>query len=126
MINFLIGILGSRPSAVADAVDSLLAENKKDKGFVTDILTIMSTWFQDSFYMNYLKETPDTLDSMLINRDKMERLQKFNRNFPKADADLAVIEIEKAVDLISRNIYLNLVLINLGLNLRKIIFNSKN
>ena len=126
MINFLIGVLGTRPSAVADAVDSLLAENKKDKGFVADILTIMSTWFQDSFYMNHLKETPDMLDSMLINRDKMERLQKFTRNFPKADADLAVIEIEKAVDLISRNIYLNLVMINLGLNLRKIIFNSKN
>lgn len=132
MINFLINILGAHSSSIANAVDtlfadaieSLLAENKKDRGFVMDILNIMSTWFQDIFYVSHLKTTPETLDLFVINQDKQDRLEKFVRNFPKTDADRAVIEIEKAVDLISRNIYLDLVLINLGLNLRKIIFNS--
>ncbi len=126
MINFLLGIVGTRPSAIADSVEALLSETKKDKGFVVDILTLMSTWFQDAFYLEHLREHESLLRTFAINQDRSERLERFVRNFPRADADLAVIEIEKAVDLISRNIYLNLVLINLGLNLRRIIFNSKN
>ena len=125
MIQYLIGIVGPRSSSVAEAVDTLLAENKKDKAFVLDILSIMSTWFQDAFYMSHLKEDSAILNSLVINHDKLERIEKFIRNFPRVNVDLAVAEIEKAVDLISRNIYLNLILINLGLNLRKIIFNSK-
>lgn len=125
MIQYLIGIVGPRSSSVAEAVDTLLAENKKDKAFVLDILSIMSTWFQDAFYMSHLKEDTVILNLQVINHDKLERIEKFIRNFPHVNVDLAVAEIEKAVDLISRNIYLNLILINLGLNLRKIIFNSK-
>lgn len=125
MIQFLIGIVSPRPSSVADAVDALLAENKKDKAFILDTLSIMSTWFQDAFYMSHLNDDTIVMKAMIINHDKIERIEKFMHNFPRADINLAVTEIEKAVDLISRNIYLNLILINLGLNLRKIIFNSK-
>lgn len=125
MIQFLIGIVGSHSSSVADAVDILLTESKKDKAFILEILSIMSTWFQDSFYISHVKDDSSLLNSMLINHDKIERIEKFIRNFPRTNVDLALTEIEKAVDLISRNIYLNLILINLGLNLRKIIFNSK-
>lgn len=125
MIRFLIGIVGPRAASVAEAVDVLLSESKKDKAFVLDILSIMSTWFQDAFYLNHLKDDQAVLHSLVVNHDKLERVEKFIRNFPRANVDLAVTEIEKAVDLISRNIYLNLILINLGLSLRKIIFNSK-
>lgn len=126
MISFLLGILSSRSASVIDAVESLLAENKKDKSFILDILHIMATWFQDAFYAKNLTDRSDMLKSLIVNHDKTERIEKFVRSFPRMDFDLAVSEIEKAVDLISRNVYLNLILINLGLNLRKILFHSKN
>lgn len=126
MIGFLVGIVSLRTAAIVDAVDTLLSENKKDKGLIIDILNIMSTWFQDAFYAHNLKEHSETLKSLAINHDKIDRIEKFIRSFPRANLDLAVSEVEKAVDLISRNVYLNLILINLGLRLRKIIFDSKN
>lgn len=126
MISFLLGTVSLHSSQIAESVDTLLAENKKDKAFVIDVLNIMSTWFQDAFYVNNLREYSDFLNTLLVNQDKIERIEKFIQSFPRANLDLAAAEIEKAVDLISRNVYLNLILINLGLNLRNLIFNTKN
>ncbi|MBL7994703.1 hypothetical protein JNM05_04975 [bacterium] len=126
MIGFLLGIVAARPSSIIEAVDTLLSENKKDKALVIDVLNIMATWFQDAFYVNNLRSHSELLETLVINHDKIDRVEKFTVNFPSANLDSAVNEIEKAVDLISRNVYLNLILINLGLNLRKIIFHPRN
>ncbi len=81
------------------------------------MLNLMGTWFQDVFYK---KNVPsEAVGHYLINRDKTERLDKFVKAFPDSRVDEIVSEIEKAVDLIGRNVYLNLILMNLGLRIRE-------
>ncbi len=125
MLEFLVAVVSPQSGAIAVTVERLSVEFKKDKGFFVDLLTLMMAWFQDIFHMKNMNNQSDKVLVHLVNQDKKERLEKFVRSFPHVDADLAVSEIEKAVDLISRNVYLNLVLINLGLNLKKFIFSKK-
>jgi DNA polymerase-3 subunit delta' len=125
MLEFLVAVVSPQSNAIAITVDHLAGEFKKDKGFLIEMLTLMMAWFQDLFYMKHLNGHSDILNINLINQDRKDRLEKFVRNFPHADVDSALFEIEKAVDLISRNVYLNLVLINLGLNLQKLILSKQ-
>lgn len=118
MLDFLVASVSPQSTAIVQAVDAMIADTEKDKAAITDILLIMLAWFQDIFYISHLQDHPETLKKSLINHDLTERLEKFVRNFPRTNTETAVFEIEKAVDLISRNVYLNLVLVNLGLNLR--------
>jgi DNA polymerase-3 subunit delta' len=119
MLDFLVGVLSPDVRALPDFADTLAGENRKDRSLTPDILALMLTWFQDLLYVRH--SAPSDVKARLTNQDKMDRLQRFLRSFPQANIEKSIIEIEKAVDLLSRNIYLNLVLLNLGLSLRKLV-----
>jgi len=118
MLDFLIAAVSSPASGIVTAADRLLQDFDRDKSAIGDILLIMLSWFEDVFYVQQLQEYPDLLKTQLSSQNMTDRVQKFAKNFPQTDVDRAAREIEKAVDLISRNVYLNLVLVNLGLHLR--------
>lgn len=116
MLDFLVAILSSQRTALIEFTEKLTAEARKDKSVVTDALELAITWFEDALYVRHGVDA-----SVMVNQDKEDRLQKFLRNFPQTNIEKTIFELEKAVDLISRNVYLNLILINLGISLRRLI-----
>lgn len=121
MLEFLLAAMSNKSASIQTIIEQWNEEAEKDKSFYTDILTMLITWFQDVVYMRELGEDKSLIDRFLINEDKTERLEKFIKAFPRVRVEEALSEIEKAVDLIGRNIYINLILMNLGLNLRSIV-----
>lgn len=116
MLEFLVGVLSPQWFKVSECTEALAVEGRKDKDLILDILNLALTWFEDVLYVqNGLAE------SVVVNVDNLDRLNKFLRNFPQTNIEKTISELEKAVDLISRNVYLNLILINLGLSLRRLI-----
>ncbi len=117
MLEFLLAAASPKTITIQKVIAELLEKSEKDKTFFYDMLNLMGTWFQDVFYRKNLP--PELAGRFLINRDKAERLDKFVKAFPHANVEQVLSEIEKAVDLIGRNIYLNLILMNLGLRIRE-------
>lgn len=116
MLDFLVALLAPQRTSMVEVVEKLIAEGRKDKSVVTDVLTLAIAWFEDALYVLHEVDS-----SNIVNQDKVDRLRKFLINFPQTNVEKTVFELEKAVDLISRNVYLNLILINLGITLRRLI-----
>ncbi|RPI02764.1 MAG: DNA polymerase III subunit delta' [Calditrichaeota bacterium] len=78
-----------------------------DKRYIKDMLTLMLLWFRDALFM--LQHAAK--DNQLINVDQRTTLERFTGAFESIQFDAVFIEIEKAVQMIERNIQVNLVLI---------------
>jgi DNA polymerase-3 subunit delta' len=89
-------------------VEDFLHSIQRDSKRIKDILTLLIVWFRDA--MVFL-ETPGENTERLINFDQAEVLKKFASKFPNADLYSAVKEIEKALELMDRNVQINLILI---------------
>jgi len=88
-----------------EAIESLLQAG--DKSYIQDILELMLLWFRDAMI---LSEEPNRHDH-IINIDDLETLQKFISAFESIDFDKGVQAMEDALQLIDRNVQLNLILI---------------
>jgi len=119
MLDFLLAAVHPRSGAIPVFVNNAVKTYKKEKDVFIDMLTLLLSWFQDIHYAGHLSGQPEQLGKFLINTDKWERLRKFCAKFPGAQPDRMAAETEKAVDLISRNAYLNAVLTQLALRLRQ-------
>ncbi len=119
MLNFLLAAVSSRPADLPEFLDKLIREYGKDKTTAVTILQLMLTWFQDTAALINCGKDKSAVLSRITNIDKAERLQKFAGRFPGIPLAEIAGEIEKAVELILRNVYLPLVFTQLGLSLRK-------
>jgi hypothetical protein len=70
----------------------------------------MLMWIRDALVLHQGGE--------VINLDQQEDLRKFLARFPGADLVATLTAIERAVFLVERNVYINLVLLHLGVRLR--------
>lgn len=89
---------------VEDFLHSLQRDSKKIK----DVLTLLIVWFRDA--MVFLETHGEKTDT-LVNYDQVEVLKKFTTKFQNADLYSALHEIEKALNLMERNVQINLILI---------------
>ncbi|MFQ5823377.1 MAG: DNA polymerase III subunit delta' [bacterium] len=96
-------------------VEDFLHSMQQDSKKIKDILILLTNWFRD--VMVFLKTEGDHTDR-LVNFDQVDVLKKFTNKFPNADLYSAVQEIEKSLELIDRNVQLNLILIVLLSKLR--------
>lgn len=99
-------------------VDELLATYNKDAKRVKELLSFLLLWFRDA--MVY-REVGRAGQEDIIHQDEVEVLEKFTSSFPQAELGDAVIEIENALELIDRNVQVNLILTVLLSRLRKYI-----
>jgi DNA polymerase-3 subunit delta' len=96
-------------------VDDLLYSFQRDLKKTKELLKLLAYWFRDA--MIY-RETDGKNQEMLINADQHEVINNFTKSFPDADLCSAVTEIEKSLELMNRNVQINLILIVLLNRLR--------
>ncbi|MFQ5708522.1 MAG: DNA polymerase III subunit delta' [bacterium] len=96
-------------------VEEVLHRVQRDSKRVKDLLGALLFWFRDA--MIYRESHGEKCEN-LVNFDQVEVLQKFVANFPHADLYGAVQEVEKSMELMQRNVQLNLILIVLLNKLR--------
>ncbi len=99
------------PQSQLELVEQLVRDNNTK--FIKDMLSLILLWFRD---VQILMEEGD--ESFLINLDQMETLKKFVSAFEAIEFQIAFSEIEKAINLIERNVQINLILIVLMIKLR--------
>jgi len=96
-------------------VDELLSQFQRDARAVRELLTYVLIWFRDA--MVY-RETGEAGKEHLILQDQAEVLKNFTEHFPEANLNAATQEIENSLQLMDRNVQINLILIVLLNKLR--------
>lgn len=88
-------------------VETVTAE--LDKREIRDLITLMLIWFRDVLL---LFEKPAGFSSdQLVNIDKLDVLEKFTHAFDDIRFDSIFSELERAIELMDRNVQVNLILI---------------
>ncbi len=87
---------------------------QRDGRAVKDLLTHLLLWVRDALLY---REAGNCLD-LLIHVQEVEILENFTKHFPGANLQAAAKEIERALELMERNVQLNLILIVLLNKLR--------
>ncbi|MCD4664537.1 MAG: DNA polymerase III subunit delta', partial [Bacteroidales bacterium] len=83
---------------------------QEDLKSIKDILALMMVWFRDAMVYESLNEENECREK-IINADKLDTLQKFINSFEAIDYDQVLQKIEHAIEIIDRNVYLNLILL---------------
>ena len=97
-------------------IESLV--NQQDKKTIKDLIALMLVWFRDAMVMELLQNESDYKDK-IINIDRQDTLTKFVSGLERIDYDQVIPKIEQALESIDRNVYLNLVLLQLMFELKK-------
>jgi len=92
--------------------------NQHDKKTIKDLIALMLVWFRDAMILEILQNESDYKEK-IINIDRLEILQKFVGGLESIDYNKVIPKIEHAIELIDRNVYLNLVLLQLLFELKK-------
>jgi hypothetical protein len=79
---------------------------------------LLATWFRDLLLVKY---NTDNYETIAANADVIERLKKLDSNYPNTDVYGIIMEIEEADRLISQNVQLTLILVNLSFRLKELI-----
>lgn len=96
-------------------VDEIINKSQRDLKKIKEILKLLTIWFRDALVF---RETGGKDEQLLIHYDQIEVLRNFTKSFPGADLHSAVNEIEKMLELMDRNVQINLILIVLLNRLR--------
>ncbi|MBN2356195.1 DNA polymerase III subunit delta' [candidate division KSB1 bacterium] len=100
----------------ADWVENLM--QKFDKTEIRDLLSLIAIWFRDAMALRIVQEGQSDQPPVLVNIDKADTLQKFIAAFDEIHFHQAIGLLENAIQMMDRNIQLNLILIVLMSRLR--------
>ncbi len=101
----------------------LLVENltgQHDLKLIKDLIVMMSIWFRDAMICETLQGEKELKDK-IINIDRLETLLKFIKSFQSINFEEVLEKIENALDKIERNVFLNLVLLQLLFDMKKLL-----
>lgn len=112
--SFIIHALGNNVLALLDDIESLASA--KNREMVVRFLTLLLMWFRDALVLAH--------GGTIINVDQQDSLQRFVKKFPGADLLHVLADIEKAISLVERNVYIRLVLLQLSVQLKSTIIGS--
>jgi DNA polymerase-3 subunit delta' len=104
VLTFIRRTVSRNHADVAELIDSLT--ERKDRDRVSLFLLLMMMWFRDALVI--------TSGRTAINHDQHESLNNFVTRFPGADLTGIIDDIEWAISLVGKNVYLKLVLYQLA------------
>jgi len=96
-------------------VEQLLQRFQKDTKSIREVLAYVAIWFRDVLIN---RESGGLESPFLAHPEEQNVLKNFTNSFPNADLNAAVNEIEKSLELMDRNVQVNLILIVLLNKLR--------
>jgi DNA polymerase-3 subunit delta' len=108
VITFLLNVVLDRYDAVVDTVEDL--SRGKDREHVTRFLQLMLLWFRDALTLSH--------GGAVINIDLEERLSRFVARYAASNLQQILADIEKAISLVERFVYIKLVLLQLAVELK--------
>lgn len=92
---------------------------RRNADFVRDFLNIMLTWTKEAYNYSLSTQSPQSSeDSPGTHREEIQKILQF---FDYPRLEMLTQEIEKSIDLINKNVYIYLIIINLIINVRKYI-----
>jgi hypothetical protein len=97
-------------------VEQLVAQ--EDKKSIKDLLQFMLVWFRDALVLDLLPAKEDFMEK-IVNINRLDLLQKFVSGLEPIDYNHVIEKIENSIDLIDRNVFLNLILLQLLFDLKK-------
>jgi DNA polymerase-3 subunit delta' len=86
----------------------------KDKKKLGKLLAMLSYWLKDAYLLSFNGNKDG-----IVNIDQLEVIQKFNQNFDARAIPEITANIDKSINLISRNVNQSLILISLFLEIRQ-------
>ncbi|MBD3289513.1 DNA polymerase III subunit delta' [candidate division KSB1 bacterium] len=105
-------------TVIRSDLDRLMLAEKlvrsEDKKAIKDLLAILLLWFRDALI--YSQGNGGT--ELIVNIDLIETLERFCNSFEDINFEAIVADIESAIDLFNRNVYVNLIVINLFYSLK--------
>lgn len=112
-VQFLRSILGPSPIKLFEDQEEYLTGNKRDNA--EQILTMLLVWFRDTIVVR------ENSAHIILNIDQEKDLGSFVGRFGTKNLEVCMISIERALELLRRNVYLPLVMLSLTVNLRRIL-----
>ena len=112
-VQFLRSILGASVIKFFEEQEEYLSGNKRDNA--EQILTMLLVWFRDTVVLR--EESPHNI----LNIDQEKELSSFVGRFGTKNLEACMSSIERALELLRRNVYLPLVMLSLTVNLRRIL-----
>jgi len=104
VLEFVRRSVVSHHADVARIIDTVTEE--KGRVRVTRFLHLLLLWFRDALVL--------ARNGAIINVDQQESLAKFLARYPGSDIPAILGEIDRAISLVERNVYIKLVLYNLA------------
>lgn len=114
-LQYLLSLLKDNYAETVLISRNITAKNDKEK--TRHFLFFLNIWLRDLLHVKNLNGA-DT--NKITNFDLAERLTKLNNNYPKTDIFGIIMELEEAEKLISQNVQLTLILVNLSFKLKKL------
>jgi DNA polymerase-3 subunit delta' len=107
-LSFVRSLLSARIIPFVEEIESMAAGRERD--VVLRFLTLLLIWFRDAMVHAQGGE--------IINTDQAESIRKFVARFPEADLVRSLDDIQHAISLLRRNVYIMAVLLQLAVRLR--------
>ncbi|MEW5798779.1 MAG: DNA polymerase III subunit [Bacteroidota bacterium] len=111
-VTFLRSVLGSFPAKVFDDYEEYLTGNRRNEA--EKLLLMLHVWMRDAIMIREGSRA-------VFNVDQLNDLQRFVDKFSKADIELCLAAVERALELLRRNVYLPLVMLSVIVRLRRIL-----
>jgi len=92
--------------------------SQQDKKTIKDLIALMLVWFRDAMVLELLQDQKDYTEK-IINIDRLEILKKFTSGLESLEYHQIISKIEHTIELIDRNVYLHLTLLQLLFELKK-------
>jgi DNA polymerase-3 subunit delta' len=110
VVEFLRLVLGKQKTALLTFIDEL--SSTVDRSTIERWLILLESWLRDALLLTQHSSIP------MFEADK-NSLESFVVKYPHANLLAAIRSVESAIAHLNKNIYLNLLLLNLAINLRK-------
>jgi DNA polymerase-3 subunit delta' len=111
-VTFLRAALSAVPAKIFDDHEEYLTGSKRIE--TEKLLQMLLVWMRDAFVF---RERTD----MVFNIDQEKDLHSFVGKFSQKNLDLCMVAVERALELLRRNVYLPLVMLSLTVQLRRIL-----
>jgi len=111
-VNFLRSALHRTRENLLQTVDNIAIGSERSE--IEQFLYLLQSWLRDTVASR-------EGSGRVINIDDLEALKKFVDHYSEIDDAAVARSIQRAISLLNKNVYIPLILLNLGIELRKLI-----